>query len=334
MSLRSSLTASAFLVASVCMAQQPDTPNSYPARVSAPLQIAQRTDVPGGSLRPGTYSIRVADSLQDRVILEVSNDSDSSHPAATFLGYPSPALDTTGTSGAVPFSSGLKGKPALRGYAFPSGLKVEFVYPKADAVALAKANSVRVMAVDPASEGKVSLPHLSQQDLNEVTLWLLTPTPVDPTNGGKPGIQAAKYQPPVPQSQPSTVAQNDVPPSPAAQPSSPAQTADAAPAVTASAALPPAPDAPAVAQSSLAPAPASADASAPTSSAPATPAQSSANAPVQMASNAAPPAPRRPRQLPHTASDEPLIWLAGLLSLGLAATLTLRRRSASEQRAS
>ena len=159
---------------------------------SASLQLSQKTEAPGVALSAGSYTVRIADHLNDRIIVQLQKTG--SQTVATLLAYPNAAIAGSG-SGPVLFGSGLNSKPTLRGFTFAGGPTVEFVYPKGDAVTLAKANGVKVMAVDPASEGRPKLPQLTQSDMNEVTLWMLTPTPVQP--GAPAGIQAARYQAPV-----------------------------------------------------------------------------------------------------------------------------------------
>ncbi len=258
---------------------------SVVASQTGSLQITQKTEAPGLSLSPGSYTMRVADHLNDRIIIQLQRKGAI---LATLLAYPANNLSASTGSGPIIFNAGLKSKPTLRGYAFPGGLTVEFVYPKKDAVALAKDNNVRVMAVDPGSEGRPKLPQLTQTDLNEVTLWMLTPTPVQPGETG-PGIQAARYQAPAPASAP------------------PIQQAEAT--------TPPPPQA---TQSYAA------------SSQPASPAPTHrTNAPVQVARLETPARPHvRPavKQLPHTASNGPLLYLATLLSFGTASILSIRRR--------
>ncbi len=296
MLLRASLAVSTILLTSTAFAQQQGTTAGSASTQAAQLQVTQRTEVPGFTLSPGAYAIRVEDQLHDRVIVQVRKKG--SNTGASLLAYPNPDLRGGTFTGPVTFVTGLKGKPTLRGYAFPGGPTVEFIYPKKDAVELAKANSVRVMAVDPTSEGRVALPHLTQNDMSEVTLWMLTPTPVDPTTA-KPGIAAARYQPPV------TQAQTQPQPSPAPQPSAPAaETASSAPA-----------------QSSYAPAQPSTPP--PSSHASVRPAP---RAPVQVASNTHPHIRPNVQQLPHTASNLPLISLVGCLSFASALLLSLRRR--------
>ena len=271
------LAASALYFSPVGQAQQQNAASSSATAPSAQLQLSQATQAPGVLLGRGSYSIRLADRLQDRFIIQVRKSG--SDTFTSLLAYPNPSLRNA-SSGPITFASGLKGKTTLRGYAFPGGPVVEFIYPKSDAVDLAKNNNVRVMAVDTASEGKVELPNLTQTDMSEVTLWMLTPTPVDPATA-KPGIQAARYQP-----------GTSVSPASASAPS----------------------------PASLAPVPPSQ----PTNSA--LRASKSSSAPAIVATNTRPV--HRPvvKQLPHTASNMPLLALTGIASLLGAGTLTLRRR--------
>ncbi len=161
------------------------TPND-----STDFTVSQQTQIPGTTLKPGSYSIHVVDKLADRTILEV--DSASGKSMATFLGLAGSGLPKSG-AGKIAYDSGSDGKNALRGFAFPKGPVLEFVYPKDEAVSLAKANGNKVPAIDPASEGRVADPTLSKGDMQVVTLWMLSTTKVG-TDGTGPGIKAEKYQ--------------------------------------------------------------------------------------------------------------------------------------------
>ena len=162
-----------------------------PAGDSSDFTVSQQTQIPGTTLKPGSYSIHVVDKLADRTILEV--DSSSGKALATFLGLPGSGLPKSSGAGKIAYDSGTDGKVALRGFAFPKGPVVEFVYPKDEAVSLAKANGNKVPAIDPASEGRVADPSLSKGDMQVVTLWMLSTTKVG-TDGTGPGIKAEKYQ--------------------------------------------------------------------------------------------------------------------------------------------
>ena len=161
--------------------------------LSGSFTVSQQTMIPGSTLQPGTYSIRVLDHLQDRYIVRVDGSGGSTH--STFIGVQDPQLKSVASTGAVPWGSAPEGNSALRGYSFGlSSPSLEFVYPKADAVALAKLNDSKVPAIDPASEGRpAELSGLSKDDMEIVSLWLLSATRVGP-NDNAPAIKAEKYQ--------------------------------------------------------------------------------------------------------------------------------------------
>ncbi len=171
-----------------CLALLLGSASLQAAEPSSKLQIDQPTSVPGSTLKPGSYTLKVVDHLSDRYILRVDGEGSTNRPS--FLGIPNPALKG---SGEIKWAKSPSGDVYLKGWSFPGGPgALEFVYPKDDAVALAKANGTRVAAIDPASEGRVSNNGLSKEDMQMVTLWLLSPTHVGPgdTSGG---IKAERY---------------------------------------------------------------------------------------------------------------------------------------------
>ncbi len=161
--------------------------------LSANFTVSQQTLVPGLTLAPGSYSIRVVDHLQDRYIVRIASKDGAAH--STFLGVQDRGLKSLASTGAVPWGAGPEGKTALRGYSFGIGSPaLEFVYPKADAVAIAKVNDSKVPAIDPASEGKpAELTSLSKDDMEIVSLWMLSSTRVGP-NDAAPQIKAEHLQ--------------------------------------------------------------------------------------------------------------------------------------------
>lgn len=165
--------------------------------LTAPLAVRHATQVPGKLLKPGAYTIRVVDHLTDRVILQVEDAQ--GRPLSTFLGLGASDLHASnGREGPVSWPNGPNDTDTLRGYSFPGGSMVEFVYPKEDAVAIAKLNTAKVAAVDPASEHKVAAKHLSADDLETITLWTLSSTRVGPEASSQAAITATRYQPPTP----------------------------------------------------------------------------------------------------------------------------------------
>ncbi len=159
---------------------------------STKFSVSQQTTVPGMTLQPGAYSIRVVDHLADRLIVRIDGPSAGTH--STFIGLPNSDLAKSSGAGIIAFDSGPDGGSAARGFSFPNGKTVEFVYPKAEAVTLAKANGTKVVAIDPASEGRVPTEKgLSKDDMEVVTLWTLSSTKVGPSDAA-PAIKAERYK--------------------------------------------------------------------------------------------------------------------------------------------
>lgn len=173
------------------------------------FDVTDKTQVPGSTLAAGHYTIRILDHLSDRSVLQI--ESDKGKLSSTFLGLPNSQMGH-GQSGAIPY--GDTRKAALRGFAFADGTVLEFVYPKAQAVTIARLNSTKVPAIDPPSEGLPADNKLSRNDMSLVTLWLLSPTFVG--NESKPmAVLAQRYQAPAAPVQP-VVAQTQ--PAPTIQP--------------------------------------------------------------------------------------------------------------------
>lgn len=163
-----------------------------PGIQSVHFRIDHQTEIPGETLKPGSYTLTVVDHLQDRAVVRIASASGSKSPL--FLGLPNSGLTAASSAGPIPWDHDVDGKAALRGFSFSDGSTLEFVYPKTEAVAIAKANGNHVVAVDPQSEGKLDVPQMSKDDRQMVTLWVLTPTPVTGADSG-PGVSAARYQP-------------------------------------------------------------------------------------------------------------------------------------------
>ena len=164
-----------------------------PENPSANFTVSQQTLVPGMTLQPGSYSIKVLDHLQDRYIVRIDDVSKNQH--STFISVQDPKVKAIGKTGAIPWSAGPDGNSALRGFTFGTNTPaLEFVYPKADAVAIAKLNDSKVPAIDPASEGRpAEVSGLSKEDMEIVTLWLLSSSTVGPSDTA-PTIKAEKMQ--------------------------------------------------------------------------------------------------------------------------------------------
>ena len=184
---------------------------------SLAFSVPQKTQVPGGLLKPGDYTIHVLDQLSDRMIVRVDNDKNDEH--TIFLGIPHSDFSDATAPGPVVWKTAINGSQAMRGFEFASGSSIEFVYPKNEAAALAKSNAAKVVAVDPESEGRPVLKKMSQEDMQVVTLWMLSLTTESP-NSKTPALQAQKY---TPDTAGTVVAKSTPAPTPA--PSAPTQVA-------------------------------------------------------------------------------------------------------------
>lgn len=193
----------------VCAALVVGATNAFavdPTGAIATFTVTEQTKVPGETLKPGEYTIRVVDHLSDRLIVRVDSANGKTH--STFLGLQDPSVNRPASPGVITWENAAQKTTYLKGFLFPNtNSVVEFVYPKAEAVAIAKSNQSKVPAIDPASEGKVADKSLSRDDMEVVTLWLLSSTTVGPSDS-VPAIKAEKYQ---------QVAGNEPPPQPAEQ---------------------------------------------------------------------------------------------------------------------
>jgi len=219
----------------VCIAARAEGP-SY-AEISAPLSLDQKTAIPGKVLDPGDYSIRIVDRFKDRFILQVENADGKT--LSTFIGLHNPDFDPfviLRHQGPIFWTAAPRGEKAIRGFSFPNGNTLELVYPKAEAVTLAKLNTNSVPAIDPESEGRKPDPKLTPEDREVVTLWMLTATRVGPKNE-TPAIEAKRFVAPTEAADASVQPAAGAPPtaqpsragSPAGRPARPVQIAKADP---------------------------------------------------------------------------------------------------------
>jgi hypothetical protein len=101
-------------------------------------------EIPGQVLEAGTYTFKLADSQSDRDIVQVFN-KDETHLYGTFLAIPDLHLRPAGKP-IITFDEAPASSPeAVKAWFYPGdNYGHEFVYPKPDAVALAKANNAPV----------------------------------------------------------------------------------------------------------------------------------------------------------------------------------------------
>jgi hypothetical protein len=125
---------------------------------SAPVEI------PGQVLPAGTYVFKLADSSSNRHIVQVFNQ-DQNRIFGTFLAIPDYRLHPSNKT-IIKFEERTAGSPeAIKGWFYPGKLYGhEFVYPKKEAVALAKANNTPVPAMETELKPNMTEPEVAALD--------------------------------------------------------------------------------------------------------------------------------------------------------------------------
>lgn len=130
------------------------------------LTFSGPVEIPGKVLPAGTYVFKLADSSSNRNIVQVFNE-DQNEIFGTFLAIPDYRVQQAEKT-IITFGERPEGQPpALKAWFYPGkNYGHEFVYPKVEAVALAKANDTPVPAVEkmpePATATRVQILTLNQ----------------------------------------------------------------------------------------------------------------------------------------------------------------------------
>jgi hypothetical protein len=104
-------------------------------------------EIPGQVLQAGTYVFKLANSQSDRDVVQVFNKGET-HLYGTFLAIPDQRLRPAGKP-IITFEESAAGSPeAVKGWFYPGDeYGHQFVYPKTQALALAKANNTPVASM-------------------------------------------------------------------------------------------------------------------------------------------------------------------------------------------
>jgi hypothetical protein len=137
--------------------------------------FSEPIEIPGQVLDAGTYVFKVADSASDRNIVQVFTE-DESHLYGTFLTVPDYHQQPSGKT-IINFEERVAGDPeAVKAWFYPGdNYGHDFVYPKAKAAALAKANNQTVASMPDELAGKTTRPAKS---MNESSVAALKKTPL------------------------------------------------------------------------------------------------------------------------------------------------------------
>ena len=290
---------------------------AQPANRLTYVTFSGPVSLPGTTLPAGTYAFRIAESPADRHIVQVFN-RDETKLFTTLLAVPAERNQAEGEP-VVTFKETPSDRPPAVRYWYYAGEKAgnEFVYPKNQAMTIARASGEGVMSVD--------------TDSTSIDDWKKgTPTRVTAT-GDQSATSTASTASTAPTASTGTstatsTASTTAEPTAAPAPTTPAPTSGTATSTatttgTATTATPEAAQAPATVPTTAAPATTPEPASAPQTTAPTVPAPSAQPEPVGTSGRA------EPSELPRTASQMPAVGLFGLLALGGALVLRVARRS-------
>lgn len=258
--------------------------------------------IPGKTLPAGTYAFRLADSPADRHIVQVF-DKDQMKLYATLLAVPADRVEAQGDP-VVTFKETPSDRPPAVHYWYYAGERNgnEFVYPKNQAMTIARASGESVMAVDSDSsdfndwkDAQTTRVSANAEPQSGATASTTTSSTTSTTTSGSAATGAT---------QPPTASQSTTTPSQPMTSSQPSTTASQ-PSTTTSAASQPGTTA-------------DQRSTTPSSTAPST-AASDRDRTVGTSGRA------DRSELPHTASELPAIGLIGVFALAGALILRLRR---------
>ena len=132
-------------------------------------------EIPGQVLDAGTYVFKVVDSASDRNVVQVFSE-DENHLYGTFLTVPDYHQRPSGKT-IINFEERAAGDPeAVKTWFYPGdNYGHDFVYPRAKAAALAKANNQPVASMPDELAGKTTKPAKS---MNESSVAAMKKTPL------------------------------------------------------------------------------------------------------------------------------------------------------------
>jgi hypothetical protein len=154
---------------------------------SAPVEI------PGQVLEPWTYVFKLADSMSDRNIVEVFN-KDETHLYGIFLAIPDYRMKPADKP-IITFEERATGSPeAVKAWFYPGrNYGHDFVYPKAKAMELAKANNQPVPSMPNELAANTTKPTKS---LTEQHVTAMKQAPLTAQKPSKGEVQVAEAFPP------------------------------------------------------------------------------------------------------------------------------------------
>jgi hypothetical protein len=228
------------VIAAACAAVlfTPALSTAQPADRTTYVTFSGPVSVPGATLPAGTYTFRIADSPANRHIVQIL-DRDGSKVFATLLAVPAERPQPSGEP-VITFKETPSDRPPAVRYWYYAGEKDgnELVYPKAQAMMIARASGEPVMSVDSDSndieawkKGEVSRVTSDSTQSTSASTTTTAPTTTAPTTTAPTTTEPTTSQPTA--SQPTTTAQRTAPTTAESTATAPTATApSAAPALS------------------------------------------------------------------------------------------------------
>lgn len=182
------------------------------------ITIDEAMQLPNAMLQPGTYVIRLQNSIANRHVVQVF-DKDEKHLVTTILAIPNMRLQPTGKS-VFAFWEVPAGKPkALRAWFYPGdNFGQEFAYPKEQAVQITASNSGATVPINDAKPEELAVAEPAPAQPPQAEPAPAPVATVQATPAPAPVQVAAAPQPP-----PAPVAVSEPAPAPIAQANPPAE---------------------------------------------------------------------------------------------------------------
>ncbi len=168
------------------------------------VKFSGPVEMPGQTLPAGTYVFKLADSKSNRHIVQVFNQ-DQSQLFGTFLAIPSHRLHPSEKT-IIQFAERAPGSPqAVKAWFYPlRSFGHEFVYPKTEALALAKANDTPVPSMPAAPAPSTTKPAVTLSRPQIMALYVVPLKAEKPTGEEVELAQASAPAPELPETLPKT----------------------------------------------------------------------------------------------------------------------------------
>jgi hypothetical protein len=168
------------------------------------VKFGDAVEIPGQILPAGTYVFKLAESHSNRHIVQVFN-KDENHLFGTFLAIPSHRRHASEKT-IINFEERAAGSPqAVKAWFYPNrNYGHEFVYPKTEALALAKANNTPVPSTPAEVMPAITKPAVTM-NAPEIVALLVVPLKAEKPSGEEVELaQASAPQAELPETLPTT----------------------------------------------------------------------------------------------------------------------------------